>query len=127
MMEAIKHMSAVDIFMLFDEEDKGLLSFNDFRKLLPFLGININDSKAYRYFRLCDTDGSGLIDIDEFKVALFTCDPTTGNPVGFMPTNFNTPLGKHHCRRLNVNHYFLFTQCCLKMPSKYLMRTNQVS
>ena len=42
---------------------------------LPFLGVKIPDAKALRYFRICDTDGSGEIDIDEFRVALFICDP----------------------------------------------------
>lgn len=46
---------------------------------LPFLDININPAKALRYFRICDTDGSGEIDIDEFKVALFLCDPVSIN------------------------------------------------
>lgn len=85
-------MTAVDIFILFDEDDSGLIDFNEFRKMLPFLGISINDAKAYRYFRMCDTDGSGEIDIDEFRVALFTCDPTSGNSVGFVPNNNVTPL-----------------------------------
>ena len=44
---------------------------------LPFLSVKIPDAKALRYFRLCDTDGSGEIDIDEFKVALFICDPVS--------------------------------------------------
>eukprot|EP01036_Dinobryon_divergens_P023212 gene23212-31534_t len=93
MMEVIKTMTPTDIFMLFDEDDSGLISFEEFRKLLPFLNVNISDAKAYRYFRMCDTDGSGEIDVDEFKVALFTCDPTSGNPVGFQPASFVTPMG----------------------------------
>jgi Ca2+-binding EF-hand superfamily protein len=48
---------------------------------LPFLGVNIPDAKALRYFKICDTDGSGEIDVDEFKVALFICDPVTGTLV----------------------------------------------
>ena len=60
--------------------------------MLPFLNIKISDAKAYRYFRMCDTDGSGEIDVDEFQVALFACDPTSGNPVGFQPSSYLTPL-----------------------------------
>jgi hypothetical protein len=44
---------------------------------LPFLGVKIPDAKALRYFKICDTDGSGEIDVDEFKVALFICDPVS--------------------------------------------------
>lgn len=90
--DALKKMTPIDIFILFDEDDSGLISFEEFRKMLPFLNINISDAKALRYFRLCDTDGSGEIDIDEFKVALFACDPTSGNPVGYKPSGNLTPM-----------------------------------
>jgi Ca2+-binding EF-hand superfamily protein len=75
MKDTLKTMTPTDIFILFDEDDSGLISFEEFRKMLPYLDINISDAKAYRYFRMCDTDGSGEIDIDEFQVALFACDP----------------------------------------------------
>ena len=77
MKEIIKTMTPIDIFVLFDEDDSGLISFAEFRKMLPFLNIDISDAKAFRYFRMCDTDGSGEIDIDEFQVALFACDPVS--------------------------------------------------
>jgi hypothetical protein len=115
MKERLKSMTAVDIFLLFDEDDSGLISFEEFRKLLPYLDIAISDAKAFRYFRMCDSDGSGEIDIDEFQVALFMCDPvrnscsrsivlaysghrynalpqTSGNPVGFQPSQNLTPM-----------------------------------
>lgn len=75
MKEVLKSMTPHELFALFDEDDSGLISFEEFRKMLPYLDIYISDAKAFRYFRICDTDGSGEIDIDEFKVALFTCDP----------------------------------------------------
>jgi hypothetical protein len=86
----------------FSSFSHSLISFEEFRKLLPFLNVNISDAKAYRYFRMCDTDGSGEIDIDEFKVALFTCDPTSGNPVGFQPSSFVTPMGEEVCMYMCV-------------------------
>lgn len=79
MKEVLKTMSPVEIFVLFDEDDSGLISFEEFRKLLPYLDVNISDAKAFRYFRMCDTDGSGEIDVDEFQVALFACDPVSYN------------------------------------------------
>ena len=88
----IKSMTPEDIFQLFDEDGSGLISYPEFKNMLPYLEINICDAKAYRYFKLCDTDGSGEIDIDEFRVALFTCDPTSGNPVGFKPGKNVTPM-----------------------------------
>ena len=92
MKSVIKAMTAEDIFTLFDEDGSGLISFPEFKRMLPYLEIHISDAKAFRYFNICDTDGSGEIDIDEFKVALFTCDPTSGNPVGFKPGKNLTPL-----------------------------------
>ena len=92
MKETLQAMTVYDIFNLFDDDDSGLISFEEFRKMLPYLQIFISDAKAFRYFRICDTDGTGEIDIDEFKVALFICDPTSGNPVGFAPGRYLTPL-----------------------------------
>ena len=36
-------------------------------------------------------DNSGEIDFEEFKVALFACDPITGNTMGFNPSKLLTP------------------------------------
>ena len=84
-------MSPFEIFALFDDDDSGLIDFDEFKRMLPFLEINISELKAFRYFRICDSDGGGEIDYDEFKVALFICDPTGGNPVGFTPSPCLTP------------------------------------
>ena len=37
----------------------------------PKLNIDISEAKALRYFRMCDKDGSGGIDLEEFKIALY--------------------------------------------------------
>lgn len=41
---------------------------------------------------MSDPDGSGEIDFEEFKVALFAVDPDSGNPVGFAPNALLSPL-----------------------------------
>lgn len=41
---------------------------------------------------MSDPDGSGEIDLEEFKVALFAVDPDSGNPVGFAPNALLSPL-----------------------------------
>lgn len=92
MRDVLRSMTSFDIFNLFDEDGSGLISFEEFRRMLPYLEIRITDAKAFRYFRMCDSDGTGEIDYDEFKVALFICDPTSGNPVGFVPGKMLTPL-----------------------------------
>lgn len=55
-------------------------------------------TKALKYFRMCDTDGSGEVDFDEFKVALFAFDPDNGNPVGFTPNALLAPLDAFEVR-----------------------------
>lgn len=109
-------MTPIDLFILFDEDDSGLISFVEYRKMLPMLDVHISDAKAFRYFRMCDTviaqlssmytslygflmvvftyvqDGSGEIDLDEFKAALYLCDPTNGNTAGYKPSRNLTPL-----------------------------------
>lgn len=59
--------------------------------MLPNVGVHISDAKTLRIFEQCDTDKGGEIDIEEFKMALFACDPATGNSLGFMPTALKGP------------------------------------
>lgn len=40
---------------------------------------------------MCDADGSGAIDLDEFQVAMYTIDPVSGNTVGFSPNRLLSP------------------------------------
>jgi Ca2+-binding EF-hand superfamily protein len=97
MKEKLKTMTAIDIFLLFDEDDSGLISFEEFRKLLPYLDIAISDAKAFRYFRMCDSDGSGEIDVDEFQVALFACDPVSASSI-FVSSYVVGSLRRGSCR-----------------------------
>lgn len=53
--QQIKLMTPMDLFVLFDEDDSGLISFQEYRKMLPMLDVQISDAKAYRYFKMCDT------------------------------------------------------------------------
>jgi hypothetical protein len=55
MKEALKTMSPIDLFILFDEDDSGLMSFQEFKVMLPMLSIELCDAKAFRYFKMADT------------------------------------------------------------------------
>jgi len=85
-------MDPLDVFNEFDTDGSGNISFEEFRAMLPRLGIKMSVPKMLKYFRMCDADGSGEIDFTEFKIALFACDPDSGNPVGFSPNALLTPL-----------------------------------
>ena len=90
--QVLRDMSPEELFVLFDEDESGLISYKEFRRMLPYLSVEISDAKALKYFRICDSDHDDNIDIDEFRVALYICNPTTGNTVGFMPYKYLTPL-----------------------------------
>ena len=45
-----------------------------------------------RRCRSTQVDDSGQIDFEEFRVALFACDPNNGNPIGFAPNALLTPI-----------------------------------
>ena len=74
----------------YDADNSGFIDFDEFKVMLPDLGVKLNEAKAWKYFRQVDTDGSGEIGLDEFKVALFIVDPTSGNTVGFNPSSLLT-------------------------------------
>lgn len=75
--DALSNMTPDEAFLAFDKDDDGEIVFDEFRKILPYLAIKISDAKALRYFRLCDARNNNAIDIDEFKTAIFACDPVS--------------------------------------------------
>ena len=48
--EVIKLMTPMELFDLADEDDSGYVSFEEFRGILPLLGMKMADAKAYRLF-----------------------------------------------------------------------------
>ena len=88
----IHKLTPEEVFAQYDTDGSGLIEFDEFCEMLPALGVNITKAKAKRYFRVCDTDGSENLDQEEFKSALFACDPENGNTLGFSPKVFLTPL-----------------------------------
>ncbi|ETW10154.1 hypothetical protein H310_00524 [Aphanomyces invadans] len=92
----LSKMTPEEMFVKFDEDHSGMISTDEFIKMLPQLGIKLSDAKAIRIFDTCDKDGSGEIDLEEFKMAMFTVDPTTGNSLGFSPSSLLTPKDTFH-------------------------------
>ena len=48
-----------EMFEMFDADGSGFIDFDEFRAMLYGLGLELNDAKALKYFKNCDTDGSG--------------------------------------------------------------------
>jgi EF-hand domain pair len=62
------------VFAIFDTDNDGAISFEEFKAILPQMGIEVSLPKALRYFRTCDKNGNGVIDLDEFKVGQLVCE-----------------------------------------------------
>ncbi|RHY27178.1 hypothetical protein DYB32_007570, partial [Aphanomyces invadans] len=80
------------MFKKYDRDKSGGIDMAEFKVLLQDLNFDIPDGKAVVYFRKCDVAQKGYITFDEFRVALFTCDPS--NPArtgGFCPGKALTP------------------------------------
>ena len=86
-----KKASVEEVFERFDEDQSGFIDFEEFQTMLPELGVTISEAKAIKYFRQCDTDGSGEIGLEELRVAMYLVDPNSGNTVGFKPNSILTP------------------------------------
>ena len=80
-----------EVFARFDEDNSGAIDFEEFKTMLPELNVNLSEAKALKYFRQCDTDGSGEIGLEELRVALFMTEPNSGNSVGFKPSSILSP------------------------------------
>ena len=58
-----------ELFEQYDVDGSGTIDFEEFKEMLPALGIEINEAKAMRFFRRFDDDDSGEITFDEFQVS----------------------------------------------------------
>jgi len=110
--------SAKEVFDKYDIDGSGTISFEEFQNMLPDLGIHhLTIPRQLEYFRLCDQDGSGQIDLNEMKVALYVCakeSPSLNDSTA--PTSFNS----HSSSRSNSknNYSVLSPQDAFKMFDK---------
>ena len=61
-------MDADKLFHDFDADNSGTIDIDEFKNMLPFLGITVPDAKAQRLFKRFDGDDSGEISYDEWMV-----------------------------------------------------------
>lgn len=60
--------------------------------LLRDLNIQLSEPKALAYFKKCDKLRRGFISFEEFRLALYTCDPKNPNRTGgFAPGQSLSP------------------------------------
>ena len=84
-----EELTAEEVFARYDTDNSGSIDIDEFKVMLPYLGILVNEAKAERIFRRFDADGGGDIDFDEFQSAVFSCDTGTST---FKPHQLLTPM-----------------------------------
>jgi Ca2+-binding EF-hand superfamily protein len=72
-----KSPSIHTVFLNFDEDKSGVLSHDEFRRGLLYLGIPLNDTEFKILVAETDSDGSGTIDYNEFVAEVKDVDAQT--------------------------------------------------
>ena len=78
------------LFDSYDVDSDGVISLDEFRLMLPQLGLHVSPAKSLSFFRHYDADNSGGIDFDELLALLFACN-SNENPAGFAPSERLAP------------------------------------
>ncbi|KAG7387160.1 hypothetical protein PHYPSEUDO_014680 [Phytophthora pseudosyringae] len=88
-------LAALDPRALFDKYDtdgSGDIDLEEFKVLLHDLNVKLTEPKARAYFKRCDRRRRGCISFDEFRLALYTCDPKNPERTGgFAPGQSLSP------------------------------------
>ncbi|KAJ0403225.1 hypothetical protein P43SY_000033 [Pythium insidiosum] len=80
------------LFDKYDADGSGGIDVDEFKVLLRDLQINLSEPKALAYFKRCDKMRRGFISFEEFRLALYTCDPKDPNrTAGFAPGQAMSP------------------------------------
>lgn len=80
------------LFDKYDADGSGGIDLDEFKVLLHDLNVLLSEPKALAYFKKCDKLRHGFISFEEFRLALYTCDPK--NPTrtgGFAPGQSLSP------------------------------------
>lgn len=82
----------VQLFDKYDADGSGGIDFDEFRVLLHDLNVHLSEPKALAYFKKCDKLRRGFISFEEFRLALYTCDPKNpSRTAGFAPGQSLSP------------------------------------
>ncbi len=80
-------------FRLFDDEEKGKISFRNLKRVAKELGENMTDEELHEMIEEADRDGDGEINEEEF-LRIMKKTSAWGAPRGARPSH---PLGGRHC------------------------------
>lgn len=82
----------MQLFDKYDTDGSGGIDFQEFKVLLNDLQIKLSEPKQLAYFKRCDKMHHGSISFEEFRLALYTCDPKNPNrTMGFAPGQSLSP------------------------------------
>ncbi|TMW65498.1 hypothetical protein Poli38472_008140 [Pythium oligandrum] len=80
------------LFDKYDADGSGGIDLEEFKVLLNDLQIKLSEPKTLAYFKRCDKMRRGFISFEEFRLALYTCDPKNPNrTLGFAPGQAMSP------------------------------------
>lgn len=82
----------MQLFDKYDTDGSGGIDFQEFKVLLTDLQIKLSEPKQLAYFKRCDKMRHGSISFEEFRLALYTCDPKNpSRTMGFAPGQSLSP------------------------------------
>ena len=58
--------NAMKLFLVFEQGESGVLSFNEFNEAIREIGLDPSSDQVKRLFNRVDSDGNGRIDFEEF-------------------------------------------------------------
>ncbi|KAL3665627.1 hypothetical protein V7S43_009661 [Phytophthora oleae] len=72
----------MQLFDKYDTDGSGDIDLEEFKVLLHDLNVKLTEPKARAYFKRCDRRRRGCISFEEFRLALYTCDPKNPDRTG---------------------------------------------
>ena len=64
--ESTEVENAMKLFLVFEQGESGVLSFNEFNEAIREIGLDPSSDQVKRLFNRVDSDGNGRIDFEEF-------------------------------------------------------------
>ena len=59
-----------DLFLMFDKDESGYISYGEFKDLCRYMGVLMNEERTLKMFAIVDCNGNNYIEYDEFSQAI---------------------------------------------------------